>query len=84
MDYELLGFIKASKHRSSILKLLEDDIFTPTEISNKLNIQLSLVSKYLAELADKELVKVLNPDSRKGKIYSLTDEGKLYLDVIKR
>lgn len=84
MDYELLGFIKASKHRGSILKLLEDDILTPTEISNKLNIQLSLVSKYLAELADKELVKVLNPDSRKGKIYSLTDEGKLYLDVIKR
>lgn len=84
MDYNLLGFIKASKNRVSIIRLLGEDILTPKEISKTLNIHTSQISRYLSELMKKELVKVLTPNLRKGRIYTLTKNGKRYLNALKR
>jgi len=80
----LLGFIKASKHREDIVKILEEEILTPTEISNRLNLHTSQVSRYLSELVGKGVVQVLTPNLRKGKVYSLTEEGKKCLNSLKR
>lgn len=83
MDYSLLGFIKASKHREEIVKLLENEILTPTEMSRTLDLHTSQVSRNLAELIEKGLVRILTPNLRKGKVYTLTKVGKECLDVLK-
>jgi predicted transcriptional regulator len=83
MDYSLLGFIKASKHREEIVKILGEEILTPTEISRALDLHTSQVSRNLAELVEKGLARILTPNLRKGKVYTLTDVGKECLDVLK-
>lgn len=83
MDYSLLGFIKASKHREEIVRILGEGILTPTEISRALDLHTSQVSRNLAELVEKGLVRILAPDLRKGKVYTLTKIGKGCLDVLK-
>lgn len=83
MDFRLVGFLKASKHRIDILALLENEIVTPTEISNKLNIHRSQVSRLLSELVERRLIEVSTPNLRKGKVYSLTEKGKEYLTIMK-
>lgn len=83
MDYSLLGFIKASKHREEIVKILGEEILTPTEISQALDLHTSQVSRNLAELVEKGLARILTPNLRKGKVYTLTDVGKECLYVLK-
>jgi|TARA_B100001971_G_C17728347_1_gene304692 DNA-binding MarR family transcriptional regulator len=83
MIYELLGFIKAGKYRKEIVKLLDKEILTPTEISERLEIDITQVSRNLSQLREKGIVKVLTPTLRKGKIYSLTESGNQYLDNLK-
>lgn len=75
MNYELIGFIKASKYREDILAILAKDVCTPKEISDKLNVHISQVSRTLNELVEMKLIKVLNPNMKKGRIYSLTSLG---------
>ena len=74
--YEILGYVKASKYRKLILKLLHNEILTPKEIAERLNTTLAYVSKILRELEQKGLVKCLNPDAVKGRVYTLTEKGK--------
>lgn len=83
MDYNLLGFIKASKHREEIVTLLGEEILTPTEISRVLDLHTSQVSRNLTELVEKGVVRILTPNLRKGKVYTLTNVGKECLGVLK-
>ncbi len=79
MDYKVIGFIKASKHRYNILTILENNILTPKEISNKLHLHLSQVSRTLNELSEANLVECETPSLRKGKLHTLTEAGKACL-----
>ena len=82
MDYDSIGFVKASKYRWEIIRLLASQLLTPTEISSELDIHKSQVSRYLSELADHGLVKTMTPNLRKGRMYALTDKGKKCLKAI--
>ncbi len=75
MDYGLIGFIKASKYRQDILLILEKEPCTPKEISDKLNVHISQVSRTLSEMLEMKLIKISNPGMKKGRIYSLTQIG---------
>jgi len=75
MNWENIGFIKASSHRINILTSLLKKEQTPRELQDSVKIHFSQVSLILKELMEKGLVECLNEDSRKGKIYSLTQSG---------
>jgi predicted transcriptional regulator len=76
IKWEKLGFIKASEYRLKVMNKLKKGSETPSNIAQSVDLRQNHVSATLTELADKELVKVMNPDAQKGRLYSLTDEGK--------
>ena len=80
MDWELIGYIKASKYRKGIMISLNHSNKTPLELSNELEFYITHVSSTLRELREKKLAVCLTPNLRKGKIYCLTNLGK---DVVR-
>ena len=71
-----ISLLKSSSYRSKIIKSIGNDTLTPSEISHKINIRLNHVSIFLRELKENKLVKCLNEESRKGRLYELTQLGK--------
>lgn len=75
MDDETLDFVKRSSYRQNVLKALEDNVLMPKEIAERSNIKTNHVSKVLSELKSKELIELVNPEARKGRLYRLTKKG---------
>ena len=75
MAKETIEFVKRSNYRQNVLKALENDVLMPTEIAKRSNIKTNHVSKVLAELKSKDLIELINPEARKGRLYRLTDVG---------
>lgn len=75
MAKETIEFVQRSNYRQNVLKALENDVLMPTEIAKRSNIKTNHVSKVLAELKSKELIEIINPEVRKGRLYRLTDVG---------
>lgn len=68
--------IKASPHKKEIFcQLVHFSPKTPSELRDLTNIALSHVSKNLKDLVDLGLVECLTPNVRRGKLYTITDEG---------
>lgn len=77
---ELLFFVKKGKNRLKVIKALDKPMM-PSELTLKIfgstsNTSFNLVSRALAELKEKEIVEILNPKEKTGRIYQLTKEGK--------
>ena len=75
MDEETFEFVKRSTYRQRVLKSLEGNVLMPKEISERSNIKTNHVSKVLSELKSKDLIEIINPEARKGKLYRLTSIG---------
>lgn len=78
MDQQLISaisLVKASKYRQHIVMMLHNTIFTPAEIQQKLDIRINHVSLYLKELKEANIVICLNEDTKKGRLYTLSDLG---------
>jgi len=73
--WNLVGFILASKNRINILQYLNNNSALPSQISKKFNIPMGHTSNLLKGLQNKNLVKCLNPDLKKGRIYTITKLG---------
>ena len=71
-----ISLLKSSEYRLKIVKAIGNDTLTPSEIANEINIRLNHVSMFLKELKENKLVKCLNEESRKGRLYELTELGK--------
>jgi predicted transcriptional regulator len=82
VEWEKLGFIKASSHRQQILASLNVRPLTPKELSKNLDIHLSQVTRNLREMEQRELVYCLTPNLRKGRIYRISEEGKKLLSQL--
>lgn len=74
MDYEILGFIKANKHRHRILEMLCSGFASKREIAHKLRMPEPVVGKTLEELLKKELVEGSKAGEKGG--YIATEKGK--------
>ena len=74
MDYEILGFIKANKHRHRILEMLFSCFASQKEIAHKLRVPEPIVGKTLEELLKKELVENSRVGEKDG--YKATEKGK--------
>ena len=66
------AYIKASAYREKVYELLKKGPCTPKELSKNTNIKFSHISRTLAELQEKGIVKCLtSKEIRKNKIYAL-------------
>ena len=57
---------------------------SPTEISEELDIAFNSASRALRQLAEKEIVACINPESPRYRRYKLTDTGKNTQEEISR
>lgn len=71
-----VSLIKSSEYRAKVLKAINGNIITPSEIAKKVGLRLNHVSMVLTELKENELVKCLNENTKKGRLYQITDIGK--------
>lgn len=76
-------YVKKSSYRIKVMKAIGEDVKIPTEIAEDSGILRNHISNVLRELKEKELVECINPKSRKGRLYRLTEEGSDVLDEIK-
>ena len=82
MDEETFEFVKRSTYRKRVLTSLEGNVLMPKEIAERSNIKTNHVSKVLSELKSKELIELVNPEARKGRLYRATDKGEKIVDNI--
>lgn len=80
--WNLIGFIKVSPTRYKTLKVLETQFLMPSEISKSTGLRTTQVSNALHELKEKKLVRCLNEDASKGRIYQSTPLGIEILNII--
>lgn len=80
IDY---SFITRSKQRKTVITIINTPM-TVTEIKKKTNLSLSETSRVLRAFKEKELAECLNPDDSLGRIYQLTEKGKLLKEKIKK
>ena len=82
-----IGFIKRGKNRNEVFLNLDKPMM-PSELVMKIyksnsNTYFNLISRALAELKDKKLVEVVNPEDRTRRIYRRTKEGEKVSKQIK-
>ncbi len=78
-----LQLLKTSENRVNILKLLDrGKVLTPTEISKETGIVVNHVSIFLKEFKDNKLVRCLNEEDKRGRLYQITEDGKKVLQLM--
>lgn len=73
--YGLIGFVLSSKCRLKVLKAINEDFKMPSEIARELGMHSAQVSCSLTYLKKKKLVRCLNENAQKGRIYICTPLG---------
>lgn len=82
MDKDTIKFVQRSTYRQKVLTSLDGNVLIPTEIAKRSNIKTNHVSKVLSELKSKDLIEIINPEVRKGRLYRLKNDGKMVLDYL--
>ena len=82
IDWDLLSYVISSSLRFRVLITLNKRVFTPKQLSEELDVQMSRISTVLKELVEKDLVTCLTPQQRKGKLYAITERGRKLLKEI--
>lgn len=77
-----IAFVQGSGHRTNIVLYMKYDLYTPTQIGEAIGIRTNHVSNLLSQLKKKNIVYCATPNIHKGKLYSLTDEGKKVFEYI--
>lgn len=80
--WKKVGFIKVSSKRYTILKTLKNNHLIPSEIAKQTELTPSQVSSCLHDLKKENLVRCLNEDKRKGRIYHTTELGLQVLEKL--
>ena len=79
---EDLSWIKRGKQRREIIVHIGSNE-TPTEIANKSRYSLNHTSRILNEFKRYGLVRLLNPKQKTGRLYELTEKGRIIRDKLK-
>ena len=85
MDDETLkkfAYVNISSYRSRTMKVLKDDVKTPTQIAKEAEILPNHISKVLRELKETGMAECINEESRKGRLYRLTSIGEEIVDKL--
>jgi len=86
MLYDDVSFVLGSPLCRKILECLNSskEPLAPVQISKIAKIQRTNVSKKLMPLVDRNLVKCINPETRKWRFYVITSKGKEVLRRVDR
>lgn len=79
---KLKGYIEASTYRTKVIKALHKAPQMPTKIAKDTGIRPNHISMTLNQLKNKQLIKCINEEARKGRIYKLTETGKEIQKII--
>ncbi|WP_296846995.1 transcriptional regulator [uncultured Methanobrevibacter sp.] len=79
----LAGWVKASSYRNRVMINLGNKTKTPSSIARDSQIKMNHVSMVLKALKEKKLIICLNEDSKKGRLYQMTDLGKQVVQAVK-
>ena len=82
MSWNDVGFVLASRYRRDVLNALKKGPRTPSIISREMSLHIEHVSRALGELVTRNLVEILTPERRRGKLYCLTSKGKEVIEKI--
>lgn len=82
MEWDNVAFVLKSEKRKRLLFLLEKPK-TPTQLSKAMGSSLPNISLKLKDMRDTGLVKCINEESLKGRIYVLTEKGRETLEKIR-
>ena len=83
--YGLIGFVLSSKNRVKVLNAINKDYKMPSEIGRELDMNFAMVSYSLSTLKSKKLVRCLNENASKGRIYICTPLGlEILNNILKR
>lgn len=77
-----VGYITISRNRQKVMKILTDGPKIPSQIGKKAGIRTNHVSNNLKQLSEHGLVECINPEAKKGRLYRLTEKGKLVVEKI--
>lgn len=77
-----ISYVNISKYRTKVMKSLDGEVLIPSQIAKDSGIRTNHISKVLSELKAHELVECINPEVRKGRLYRLTDLGKVIVKKI--
>jgi DNA-binding transcriptional ArsR family regulator len=82
-DWDVVGYVISSDHRTVVLGRLADGPATPTQIASDVDLAATHVSRALNSLRDRDLVELLVPEERrKGRVYGITSKGAETWDLI--
>jgi predicted transcriptional regulator len=81
-----LSYVKRAKNRKITLLALDKPMM-PSELVKKIfntnsNTFFNLVSRALSDLKEKELVEILNPNEKTGRIYKRTNLGESVAEAL--
>ena len=83
VDLKLIGFVARAKRRKETLNLLSKHTqLSQPEIMRSLNQYKSNNSTTIKELAQKDLIKCINPEDRSFKFYKITKKGRNILKEV--
>jgi DNA-binding transcriptional ArsR family regulator len=75
-DWNVVGHVISSDHRTKVLGRLASGPATPTQIAADVDLASTHVSRALNSLREHGLVELLVPeDRRKGRVYGITSQG---------
>ena len=75
MDDDVVKYVRKSTYRTRTIKVLDGTVLMPKEIAEDSGILQNHISNVLRDLKEHDLVECLNPKSRKGRLYRLSEEG---------
>ena len=78
---EKIDYVKRFQYRLKAIKSLDSSKYA-SEISNKTGIIPNHISNVLRQLREHDLVECINPEVKKGRLYRLTDKGKIVIENI--
>jgi DNA-binding transcriptional ArsR family regulator len=82
-DWDVVGYVISSTHRTAVLGRLNEGPATPTQIAQDVDLPITHVSRALQSLRDNDLVELLVPEERrKGRVYAITSAGTETWEVI--
>lgn len=84
--WDVAGYVASSRYRIAVCEYLsEHGPGLPSEIASNTDLAQPHVSRALSELRERDVVELLVPESQqKGRLYDLTDSGRVALDRLTR
>ncbi|MFX0016860.1 MAG: ArsR family transcriptional regulator [Promethearchaeota archaeon] len=80
--WSLVSYVRISKYREDLLIELSKKPHFPSELVRKLDITFSVVSRTLKELEDRGIIVCLNPEQKKGKLFSISNLGEELISLL--